>query len=368
MVRAPERRRARPPARLRRRLAAGLLAALWGGSGALASARQAQPAPPLEPAQQAQRVPLAELAAAMAAEQGYDARKITNLPRFQAGVLLRLAAQARARRPDGPPLFIDHVQWFEAYLERVGLAAAQAPISSRLSFEHRQDTWIEYRPERVVRQVVEGPPLSQALNVYIGPQAGAAVPPRYSYDDLDSDPQLRVTVERSFRYHLLDLGQWVLFDEIEGLYGRPTTGLLGALFTLIGEARAVYSRIAIAEDQVQVVVGRGQKGFLSRTATVVIRPDGTATRDVPRGRPDLAALEERLRQQLEIEYAPWPDWMRAARPEAPREAAAAPRRQARRSASRADGAAGQREAVAVRLASLASARATCSRSIFPSFQ
>jgi len=252
-----------------------------------------------------QRVAVAELLEAMRAEQGYDARKTTNLGRFQAGVILRLAAQARARRPEGPPLFFDHAEWFSAYLETVGLRPEQAPISCRLSNENRQNAWVEYRSHRVVRRVSEGQPLRLALNVLVGPLSQASLPARYSYDDLASTPRLRVTVERVYRYRLLDLGDQVVFDEIQGLHGQPTDGVLGALFRLIGEAHAVFSRTAVASDGIQVVVGQAKKAFLVRTATVTIRPDGTAERGLPQGRPDLAALEARLRQPLAVEYWPW---------------------------------------------------------------
>ena len=267
---------------------------------------QTRPEPPApEPA--SQPVAYAELLGAMRAEPGYDARKTTNLARFQAGVLLRLAEQAHARRPDGPPLFVGHADWFRAYLQTVGLSPAQASISVRLSFENRQDVWAEYRRDRVIRRVVEGPPVRLALNVWVAPSPGRPLPDRYSYDDLDSSPHLHVTVEREYRYHLVDFGDQVLFDQFQGLHGRPTSGLLALLFRLIGEGHLVYSRIAVADDQVQVVVGQARKAFLSKTATVTIQPDGTADAGVPKDRPDLVALEKRLQAPIEIEYVPWPE-------------------------------------------------------------
>jgi len=285
---------------------AGLLALVTAIAPAVLAAQQAPPKPPApEPA--SQPVAYAELLRAMRAEQGYDVRKTTNLARFQAGVLLRLAEEAHSRRPDGPPLFVGHADWFRAYLQSVGLSPAEVPISVRLSFENRQDVWTEYRQDRVIRRVVEGPPVRLALNVWVAPSQGHPLPARYSYDDLDSTPHLRVTVEREYRYRLVDFGDQVLFDQFEGLHGRPTSGLLGLLFTLIGEARAVYSRIAVADDGVQVVVGQARKGFLTKTATVTIQPDGTAEAGVPKDRPDLVALEKRLRVPIEIEYVPWPE-------------------------------------------------------------
>jgi hypothetical protein len=252
-----------------------------------------------------QRVPFVELLEAMRAEQGYDARRATNLARFQAGVLLRLAARAKARRPDGQPLFFDHAEWFRAYLETVGLSEEHAPLASRLSRDNRQDAWVEYRIDHVVRRASR--PVRLALNVRVAPLPHVSVPPRYSYDDLASEPHLRVTVERTYRYRLVDLGDRVVFDEMQGLHGRPTSGLLAALFRLIGEGHAVYSRMAVAHDEVQVMVGQARKAVFVRTATVTIRPDGTATRGLPPGRPDLRALEQRLREPLGIEYVPWTD-------------------------------------------------------------
>jgi hypothetical protein len=252
-----------------------------------------------------QRVTFAELLEAMRAEQGYDARRTTNLARFQAAVFLRLAAQARARRPQGPPLFFDHAEWFRAYLETVGLSAEQASVSCRLSVASRQDAWVEYRRDRVLRQAGAGTPVGLALNVCVGPLPRVSVPPRYSYDDDASTPRLRVTVERAYRYRLLDLGDQVVLDDIQGLYGRPTSGLLGLLFTLVGEGRAVLSRMAFADDATQVMVGQAKKAFIARTATVTVQPDGTAEAGVPPGRSDLTALEARLQVPLGIEYVPW---------------------------------------------------------------
>jgi len=87
--------------------------------------------------------------------------------------------------------------------------------------------------------------------------------------------------------------------------GHPVTGALSVLFRLIGQAHAVWSRSAIAADGWQVIVGKGRKGPFSRTATVTVPPDGTAELGVPADRPDLAALERRLRQPIEVLYRPW---------------------------------------------------------------
>jgi hypothetical protein len=156
--------------------------------------------------------------------------------------------------------------------------------------------------------VLEGAEPVIAVNVRTAPQPGLDVPPFYSYEDTLSRPQVKVSIARVVRYRLLDFGDMIAYDEIDGIRGRPTTGVLGVLFRLIGQAEAVYSRMAFAPDGWQVVVAKGRKGFLSRVETVSVEPDGTVTRGLPKDRPDLAELERRLRRPLEIEYFPFPAW------------------------------------------------------------
>ncbi len=107
-------------------------------------------------------------------------------------------------------------------------------------------------------------------------------------------------------YRLLDFGDWFAYDEIEGVTGRPTSGLLGFLFRIIGEGRIKQSRMAISKDGVQVSRATAQKGFMERTTTVTVYPDGKMVKDVPAGRPDLLELEKRIKQPLEIDYVKLP--------------------------------------------------------------
>jgi hypothetical protein len=255
--------------------------------GALAGAR---------PADGSACLPRAALAEALRAEQGYERRATTNQSRLQTRVLLRLAA---AR----PGVFcIDHEDWFQAYLEALDLRPEQAPLSVRLSREHQYDIRVDARPGAVVERVRAGPTVTRALNVLWTSRRGT---PRYSYRDPQARPVLEMTFERSVSYRLLDLQGLVVLEQIEGISGRPATGPLSVLFRLIGKAYAEWSRSAVAHDGWQVVVGRGRKGFIAKSATVTIAPDGRAEPDVPRERPDLKALEQRLRQPLAIDYKPW---------------------------------------------------------------
>jgi hypothetical protein len=107
-------------------------------------------------------------------------------------------------------------------------------------------------------------------------------------------------------YRLLDLGDMIVYGEIRGLHGKPTSGALGLLFKMIGEASILENRMAIAPDGTQVSRARGRKWGRDVTATVVIAPDGRAEKGIPRGRPDLAALEERLKRPLRLTYRPLP--------------------------------------------------------------
>ncbi len=246
-----------------------------------------------------------EILDAMRLEHGYDLTATTNEARFQGAVLLSLARSAAQRKPDGPPLLIRHDDWYRAYLEVVGLKEAEAPIFARLAFEHRQQTLVDYRMDRVVAKVSGEQQPELALNVRFWWPDVAGAPSHYSYDDLLSIPRLRVTYRQEIRYRLLDVGGLMVYDEIDGLSGRPTSGLLGLLFRIIGEGRITFSRIAVSPDGLQLVYAGTRKGPFKVTTTVTVQPGGVATKGPPADRPDLLPLEARLRRPLEIEYAPW---------------------------------------------------------------
>src|SRR6185295_5997195 len=97
---------------------------------------------------------------------------------------------------------------------------------------------------------------------------------RYSYDDTLAIPDLHVTNERVIAYRLLDYGDIFVFDEIEGLRGRPTEGLLGVLFNVIGEGSVRWNRMAISPEGLQVARARATKGPFSVESTVTVYPDG----------------------------------------------------------------------------------------------
>jgi hypothetical protein len=251
------------------------------------------------------RVSRAEILEAMQREKGYDLTATTNEARFQGAVLLTVARSAARRRPDGPPLLIHHEDWYRAYLEVAGLEEAQAPIFARLAFEHGQETFVDYRMERVIANVAGARHPQVALNVRFCWPDVAGAPSHYSYDDLLSVPRLRVTYRQEIRYRLLQVGGLMVYDEIDGLSGRPTSGLLGLLFRVIGEGRITFSRIAVSRDGVQVVYAGARKGPFSVTSTVTVQPGGVATKNLPPDRPDLQPIEASLRRPLGFDYVPW---------------------------------------------------------------
>jgi hypothetical protein len=244
----------------------------------------------------------AEILAAMRSSQGFDPTATTNGPRFQAEFLLQLLRASSASDPERGHLFIDHRDWYAAYLERTGLTAEAAPLFARLSYDYRQDLEVDARPGRVIERVIEGPAPRLAANVRIGWPARQGGHDRYSYDDTLAIPDLRVTNERVIVYRLLDFGDVMVFDEIDGLRGRPTEGFLGVLFDVIGEGAVRWNRMTLSADGLQVSRARATKGPFSVESTITVYPDGRVEKDLPPARVDLKALEQRLLAPRRIRY------------------------------------------------------------------
>jgi len=250
------------------------------------------------------RVTQNELIAAMNQVNGFDPTATTNGARFQAEVMFELFnTVADSGRLDNA-LFITPDDWFRAFLVKTNLTADTAPQYVKLAHEHQQFMWVDTRFDQVVDAVKEGPHPVRAFNVIFGWPETPDAEGEYSYRDTLSTPNLNVTNHQVITYRLLDFGDRFFFDDIEGLTGRPTTGLLGLLFKLIGEGRVVVTGIAISKDGLQVVRGTAKKAFMGVTTTATIAPDGQSEKDVPDDRPDLQALEKVLEIPFEIDYKP----------------------------------------------------------------
>ena len=248
-----------------------------------------------------------EILEAMQQAGDYDPTATTNGARFQWEVIFHLAHRAWERDPRGAPLFIDSEHWFRAFMEATGRTEDEMPLYARLAYEYEQHMDVEYRMDRVIRRVIEGPAPQLALNVRIWWDERKDKADDYSYRDTLSTPTLKITIRRLISYRLLDLGDWFVCDKIRGLSGRPTSGLLGFIFRIIGDGRVVHSRMAISADGLQIVRGTSKKGFMGMTTTATIYPDGEMIKDLPDGRSDLKELKKRIKQTLEVEYVELPE-------------------------------------------------------------
>jgi hypothetical protein len=237
----------------------------------------------------------------------YDPTATTNGARFQWEVIFDLAHRAWERDPHGAPLFIDSEDWFRAFMETTGRTEDEMPLYARLSYEYKQHMDVEYRMDRVIRRVIDGPAPRLALNVRIWWEDRTDRADRYSYRDTLATPNLKITLRRVISYRLLDLGDWFVCDKVRGLSGRPTSGLLGFIFRIIGDGRIVHSRMAVSADGLQVVRGTSKKGFMAMTTTATIFKDGEMIKDLPDGRSDLMVLKKRVKQKLNVEYVELPE-------------------------------------------------------------
>ena len=118
---------------------------------------------------------------------GYELTATTN-GLWLADVVFYLARQARERDPDGPPLFIGHEEWFRSFLEVTGHTEHTAPRYALLNYRYEQNMEVDYRLDRVIQEVVEGPMPELAVNVRIRWEDGPGRPDRYSYIDTLSTP------------------------------------------------------------------------------------------------------------------------------------------------------------------------------------
>ena len=249
----------------------------------------------------------ADLQAAMAAERAlpYDAAVTTNAARYFAGVLFRLARNAQTADPQGPPLLLRYDYWFDAFLNLSGLKAAEAPLHVKLAYNHRQDVLIDYAVDKVIKSVSDGTWPDLALSVQVGWPVSPDLPSHFSYEDTLAKPKLQVTNHRLIKHRLLYFGNLIVYDQISGMTGRPTTGLLGILFKMIGEGRVNWSRMLIADNGIQVARGKASKGPFSVTETFFVRPDGTGEKGLPAKTPQWLEIEAQLKQMPRIEYHEW---------------------------------------------------------------
>jgi len=240
----------------------------------------------------------------MADINGYDTAAAPNQARFVADFLFGVAAEAAGH--GGIDSFqIQPQRFFEAWLTVTGREADDAPVSMRRVLEYRQRFAVDIDP--AVDRDGARPRRVLAVRVVWDPSDAPDGAQSYSYEDTRSDPAVRIRQQHDIRYLLIDFGDFIAYENMHGISGRPTSGGLGALFKLLGMAEIESVRLAVATDGFQINRSRVRKWF-GFTTHAVITPDGTAERGIPDSRPDYRRLAERLDRGFEIALSgPWPE-------------------------------------------------------------
>jgi hypothetical protein len=301
---------------MRRLLAVGLLAV-----GLLAG--RVPPAGAATPWDDTRVVPRAQLVAALReqAALGYRLDAIANSVRLQTGVFLRLAADEEARGQPPRAMRLRHQDWFAAYLEVTGLQAQAVPAWVQAPHLAGEDYLVDGRPDVILDLATTKTPPRRAVVVKAGWPMAPGAPASYSFEDRSTDPSIETTRQQVNGYRVLDYGDAIVVDGIYGVTGRATSGLLGAIFSLIGHARAEQSRFGLAADGAQISRTTARKG-LSLTQAIAILPDGTVIPSVPDTRADWLAVDARL-AALPLAVV-WRPVDRSPLPPAPPDPAAAP--------------------------------------------
>ena len=187
-----------------------------------------------------------------------------------------------------------------------GGRGGKAPIGRRLAYEYQQSIEVLYGPARR-REEGQG---------WVGTvdrgerEAGLAGSPgqvrKFSFEDTLSVPKLKVTNHQLMTFRFLVFSDMVVLDDIQGISGRPLSGMLGTIFKVIGEGNA-----GTPDTASRPMDGRccePATKVISKTVTATINPDGTGGNGVPEDRADMVAMEDRLEQPLELEYLPFRCW------------------------------------------------------------
>ena len=233
---------------------------------------------------------------------GYNLLASTNSTRFETSVILHIVRQAMAAEPEGPPLLLDHTDWYEAYREVTGLEPEEVPSYIALAHEYGQDRVVDFHPARTRIEIKEGFEPELVVNVRVGWPEETGAPEGYTFVDTTTSPNLRITNKRRIEYWLLDFGEIVVQDKIEGVLARPLGGALGTLFSIVGDGSAVQNRLAVAEDGLVVTYATATKGPFKVRPLTITYPDGTVETEFPKGRHDLLQLTYRIKLPLEVEY------------------------------------------------------------------
>lgn len=241
---------------------------------------------------------------AIRGRRGYDITATPNQGRFLADLLLDLADRYRKRRPSGAPLLIRQQEFFPAFLRVTGLSAEEAPPGFRKAYRYRQRMVVEYRSDRVVEGVRQGPEPRQALSVRAAwPDTGSC---RRATPTRTPCPIPTSGSARSGTSPTACSSTWPSSCTIgwRGSPAGPRAGPLGALFDVLGMAEIRQSRFVPAGQGAQVTYSRVRKVAPGETFATVTA-DGRARRGLPEDR-RFHRLRSILERDLAVEYAEEP--------------------------------------------------------------
>ncbi|MBN2280262.1 MAG: hypothetical protein JXQ65_06765 [Candidatus Marinimicrobia bacterium] len=242
-----------------------------------------------------------EILAAMKTQTGYNVIATTNVARFQGSVLINIAKSSLQEDPNQKLLYVDSQVWYQAYKEYTGFSDQEMPEYSIYAVKYRQDQLLDLRHDKVIKNITGNQHPQLAMNAVVGWKEG---PEFYSFNDTLSNPTLKVRNSRRITYRILDFGPMFMYDEMQGLAGQPTSGILGWIFQFIGEGHVIWSKLAITPTNEEVVRARAKKGIFEIESTLTIFHDGTTEKNLPKGRKDLEYYEKLVTEPLSIEYYP----------------------------------------------------------------
>ncbi len=241
---------------------------------------------------------------AMKTQAGYTATATTNVARFQAMVLLEIARSTQKKDSTTEIIILNNREWYRAFKRYTQLSDEEMPVFSHRAIDYHQDQIIDLRQDKIIKTIRKGPKPTFAINVIVGWNAKKIGQSYYTFTDTLSQPTLKVKNKNQITYRILDFGNVILYDDMHGLSGQPTSGILGLIFRLIGEGHVMWSKFTITPSGLQINRARAKKGIFEIVSTLTIYPEGNTLKNLPDNQPWLKPHETLLTQPTDIEYYP----------------------------------------------------------------
>lgn len=248
------------------------------------------------------RVPYKDLVTILDKAKGYKRLVTTNTVRYQSEAILNLIKWAERKHPRAVGVFLGYDDWYRANLEVNDVEEGEAPVYMKLAYQNKQDMRIVFRGEGILKpgNAASRPDAAAIVTAWWPKTPGCAK--SFRFIDRNSVPVIKVTNKRVINYRIMWFEDMIICDKIEGISGRPLTGLLGLLFKFIGDGRVVESRTILSKDDLQIVRAYCKKGPAGIWALSTIYPDGRAIKDIPKNRPDLQKIVSRLNEKPKVRF------------------------------------------------------------------